>query len=52
MNYKVEVKAGSEWATVSNHFFATYDDAMAFVALFNNTKHEIDNAMAMFVDAY
>lgn len=53
MNYKVEVRAGSNWANVSNHFFATLDEANAFVKLFNSTKNEQDGEiMAVFCSAY
>lgn len=49
MNYKVEVKAGSNWDTVSDHWFATLDEAQAFVDLFNASKHQGDREVLAMV---
>jgi exonuclease VII small subunit len=50
MNHKVEIHIGN--VNVGNHFFATLDEANAFVELFNSSKHSLDNSLAMYVNAY
>ena len=53
MNYKVEVRTGSNWDNISNHFFATLEEANAFVELFNNSKNELDSeTLAVFCNAF